>query len=39
MEEKFFCFDAKKVFENEMKRKRSETFKAEKEKGKFWDNL
>ncbi len=35
-------FEAKKVYENEMKRKkrkRSENFKAKKDEVKFWDNL
>jgi hypothetical protein len=38
----YFRFDAKKLYENEMKRKkrkRSENFKAKKEKVKFWNNL
>jgi hypothetical protein len=42
MKRNFFRFDAKKVYENEMKRKkrqRSENFKAKRDKVKFWDNL
>jgi hypothetical protein len=36
----YFRFDAKKVYENKMKRKkrkRSENFTAKKDKAKFWD--
>jgi hypothetical protein len=37
----FFLFVAKKVYENNMKRKneKKENFKAKKDKVKFWDNL
>jgi hypothetical protein len=39
MEAKFFRFDAKKLNEAKTKQKRSEDFKAKKDKVKFWDNL